>query len=300
MSHLETSILKTVAYFDIFDYPLTAFEIWQYLDQPTSLLSVQKALESESLSLETKHGFFFLPNREELISIRQERYKITDKKIKKLRLRLSLIQWLPGIRLICLANSIGSHNLRATSDNDLFIVTKKNQLWWVKLWSTLILKCAGLRPTARKSADRLCLSFLIDETALNLSSCRQDISDTYFTYWLTGLVPLYGDINVYHNLIKANSWLSTALPNWQIEKVKPPYRFTRAPHPSHIFSFISERCEKVVRKLQMRVMPDMLSKSANQSSSVIVSDSVLKLHAVDRRTLFQAEYNKRLTSLNLI
>lgn len=300
MSSLETSILKTVAYFDIFDYPLTAFEIWQYLEEQSSLLSVQNLLENGSLPLETKHGFFFLRGRETLISIRQDRYKITDKKIKKLRLRLSLIQWLPGIRLICLANSIGSHNLRTTSDNDLFIITKKNQLWWVKLWATFILKFAGLRPTTQKSADRLCLSFLIDETALDLSLCRLNSSDKYFTYWLIGLVPLYGDINVYHNFIKANTWLSQSVPNWSIEKFRPPYRFMTSSRASSPSSFLPKKLERLAQQGQMRVMPEALKKPANQSSSIIVSNCILKLHAVDRRAFFQTEYNKRLTSFNLI
>lgn len=300
MPSLEASILKTVAYFDIFDYPLTAFEIWQYLEESTDLLSIQKLLESKNLPIETKHGFFFLPNREHLVSTRQERYKATDKKVKKLRRRLSLIQWLPGIRLICLANSIGNHNLRSTSDNDLFIITKKGELWWIKFWATVILKLAGLRPTIKKSSDQLCLSFLIDESALELSQCRLIPTDKYFTYWLIGLVPLYGDINIYYNLLRTNSWLSRAVPNWKIEKSKPPYRFTGLSSFSQFSPALPGIIERIACSAQQKIMSRTLAKQANQNSGVIMTNAILKLHTTDRRPLFETEYNKRLTSLNLV
>lgn len=300
LTSLEISIVKTVAYFDIFDYPLTVFEIWQYLEKPIDFLSVQKLLEAGNIPLETKHGFFFLPGREPVITSRQERYKATDKKIKKLRRRLPLIQWLPGIRLICLANSIGSHNLRSTSDNDLFIITKKSELWWVKFWATVILKLTGLRPTIKKSSNQLCLSFLIDESALELSQCRLTPHDRYFTYWLIGLVPLYGDMNMYSNLLRTNIWLSQAIPNWKIEKSKPPYRFTGLSPFSRFSPALPKIVERIICSAQQKIVSRALTKQANHNSGVIMTNSILKLHTTDRRPLFESEHTKRLTSLNLV
>lgn len=299
MSSLETAIIKTVAYFDIFDYPLTAFEIWQYLGEASDLYSIQQALENNTLPLEKKWGFFFLQGRESIVTTRQERYKITDQKIKTLKKRLRLIQWLPGIRLICLANSIGSHNLRATSDNDLFIITNRGYVWLVKFWATSILKLLGFRPTIEHSADRLCLSFLVDESNLDLSTCRNP-ADPYFTYWLAGLVPLYGDITAYQQLLKANSWLPRELPNWSIEATSVPCRFSTRPSRIKKNTAIQKRLEEYSKRFQKTIMPQQLKAKANQTTDVIITDSMLKLHTADRRTYFQIQYHERLSALNLL
>lgn len=296
MSPLETAIFSTVAYFDIFDYPLTAFEIWQYLSEPTDFLTIQTRLSTSLPGLETKSGFFFLAGRSALITTRQDRYKLTNKKIKILKRRLRLITWLPSIRLVCLANSIGTHNLRASSDSDLFIITRAGQVWWVKLWATLILKICNLRPTQHHSADRLCLSFLIDDTALDLSACRQ-ANDRYFTYWLTGLVPLYGDLHVYEKLITANTWLKTALPNWSLMNTGPLYRYQAKMSQTKKIKPLQQKLETWAQRIQTHFMNPALKVKQTESTGVIISDHILKLHTTDRRNFFQTEYQKRLELL---
>ncbi len=299
MTTLETAILKTVAYFDIFDYPLTTFEIWQYLEQKTTLSEVITILQNSTLPLEKKFGFFFLPGRIELVAIRQERYRISDKKIKKLKRRLYLIQWLPGIELICLANNIGTHNLRRQSDNDLFIITRQGRLWTTKLWATLILALTHLRPTTKHNTDRLCLSFLIDDSALDLSSCRLE-TDAYFTYWLAGLVPLYGNQNLYKKLLNTNQWFSDALPNWSLVNNQPSYRFHKKITTSLPPKILKNFFETAAKYFHGKLMAKDLQTLANKNKQVIITDHILKLHTFDRRTYFQTEYDKRLTNLGLI
>lgn len=297
MSSLSTSILKTIAYFDIFDYPLTAFEIWQYLPEKSSLSAVTEALEDHNLPLEKKYGFYFLPGRQHIFEIRRERYLITNRKIKKTQRRLLFIQWLPGIRLICLANSIGSHNLRASSDSDLFIITKQERLWLTKLTATLIIKILGIRPTKNHSADRLCLSFLVDESNLNLTNCRFE-EDYYFTYWLAGLLPLYGDISYYQKLIKANQWLREELPNWRAA-AEPIRRFqSKVSQAFWSLSFLRS-LEKISQKLHWRVMSPTIKNLANKNQQVLISNHILKLHTVDRREYFKHEYHLRLQKIGI-
>lgn len=292
MSSLSQAIIKTVAYFDIFDYPLSTFEIWQYLSEKASLNEVIENIETNSLPLETKDGFVFLPGRAGLITVRRQRYLEADKKIKKAKHRLTLIQWLPGVQLICLANIIGSHNLRASSDTDLFIITKTNRLWLVKFCATIILKIFGLRPTATKNKDQLCLSFLIDDSALDLSLCQVE-NDYYFTYWLAGLLPLYGNSKIFEKLIEANSWLENKLPNWQTPNSQPRYYFQEQSKNNatiEIFNIL----ERFSKKIQKHIMSPNLRKLANHSKQVIINDHMLKLHTIDRREYFKSEYIKRL------
>ena len=68
---LEKSILETVAYFDIFSYPLTLVEIWKWLflkEANGLFISLNKIEEiiknSEAIKtlLEYKQGFYFFKN----------------------------------------------------------------------------------------------------------------------------------------------------------------------------------------------------------------------------------------------
>lgn len=289
------ALLSTIAFFDIFDYPLTSFEAWQFLPAPASLLDIEAALK-DSPGIEKGEGFFALPGRlAETAQERRKRYIATDAKIKKARRLIRLFSWLPWVRLICLANTIGTHNLRPGGDIDLFIVTKPGRLWLTKLFATAFTQLAGLRPRPGHIADTLCLSFLVDETALNLASFRS-ADDLYFTYWVAGLVPLYGNPAVYEKLIAANTWLKDALPNWTTACAEPRLRFTLAAKKSDWLAWLAA-LEKPARRLQEKIMSPTIKQIANLDSRVVISDHVLKLHTVDRREYFKAEHTRRLTRI---
>ncbi len=288
---LVSAILSTVAFFDIFDHPLTAFEIREYLPVAANLEEVMTALERSPLA--RAEGYFFLPGRENLPAVRRQRYIATDIKIKKARRRLRIFSWLPWIRLIALANVIGTHNLRPGGDTDLFIITRPGRLWLTKVCATIILKLSNLRPTPSHSADRLCLSFLVDEQSLNLSTFRLDNDDHYFAYWFASLVPLYGDPATYHKLIQNNTWLSEVLPNFPRERALPRLRFRHSNHKDWL-AFLGGMGERFARRIQSLFMAPAIRELANKDRRVVVTDHVLKLHTVDRRDYFKTEHAKRL------
>ncbi len=290
---LAQAIKTLVARFDIFDYPLTDFEIWQLVSEKASYCEVRKMLENPA-PLETTQGFYFLPNRIEIVETRQRRYRDAKRKIATARRRLGLISWLPWIRLITLANSIGSHNLKKESDIDLFVITKNNRVWLVKFIATTILALTGQRPSARKTADTLCLSFLTDESALDLSNCRLNEADWYFSYWLAGLVPLFGSPDAYEKLVAANPWLSKDLPNWQTACPVPQKRFTRSQRLAQSLS-LWNIFEKISKKMHLALLSSQLKNSSD--TSIIINDHMLKLHSLDRRAYFIASAKERLASL---
>ena len=90
MNELEKSILNTIFWFDIFDFPLTAREIYRYNFQfpiPNFQFSDFKEIleKSEELKkyIEKKYGFYFLKGKDNLVEIRKNRYLIAEKKYKK-------------------------------------------------------------------------------------------------------------------------------------------------------------------------------------------------------------------------
>ena len=91
--NLEKAIISVLVYHDLLDYPLTALEIFKYLDKSflkdhPSLFEVQTCLEKSPWLkniLEQKKGFYFIQGREKLAAKRISRRKIADKKWKKIQ-----------------------------------------------------------------------------------------------------------------------------------------------------------------------------------------------------------------------
>ena len=97
---IEEAIVKTIAFFDLFDYPLTIFELWQYCSIQCTLLEIQKILASNLLAkIQNKNGFYFMAGREEIIETRLRRYNITDKKYKRAILISRIFKIIPWIKI---------------------------------------------------------------------------------------------------------------------------------------------------------------------------------------------------------
>ncbi len=289
--NLRTAIITVLNRFDLFDFPLTDFEIWQFLPVKASFAEVRNALQ-ESKTIENKFGFYFLKNRSEIVEIRQERYRDSAEKIKIAQSRIRLFSWLPWIRLISLANIIGPNNIKPGSDLDLFIITKKNRAWMVKGLASFIFAVLNLRPTKRKSKNTICLSYVVDESALDLSNGLHNENDWYFSYWFIGLMPLYGSTQMYSKLCEANPWLYKMLPNWNLANSAPRKRFISKKISANTFSFWN-LFENMAHAFHMFVLARALREQANIGSSVIINNHVLKLHPGDRRDkLFKLEYER--------
>ena len=75
---LRDSVIRTVAYFDIFDYPLTRGEIWMYLVGASGTLG-ETDLAIDGLlaekKIEEKNGVVFFAGRKNIQKTREERYR---------------------------------------------------------------------------------------------------------------------------------------------------------------------------------------------------------------------------------
>jgi hypothetical protein len=82
LDHLGKAILCTVAYADVFDYPLTAAQIHRYLmGTATSRDRVNRALRADPWvrqRLEEHEGYYTLPGREDLVKLRQNRARVAS------------------------------------------------------------------------------------------------------------------------------------------------------------------------------------------------------------------------------
>lgn len=277
---LEQAILKMITFFDLFSYPLTAWEIKRYLDDRFSLLSILRVLKSSS-TIVSQDGFYFLLGRQENIVTRQKRHNYSQAKLKIAHRFSRLFSWCPTLRMIALANSIGQNNLRRESDLDFFIITSPGRIWLSRLYCTGLAKILNSRPTARNKQDKVCLSFYLASDRLNLTDLKLKDGDPYFEYWQRSLILLYNKNETYEKFLAANS------PDF-LEKLPSPLLEKRPRN------FLGSGLENLARRLQLMIMPEALKQKMNQGQGVVINDQILKLYLVDRRQEFFDKYEEKL------
>lgn len=276
---LAAAILRPLVFLDLFDYPLTSYEIWRYLDKRLPLnLIVEAARVLIPEVIQEKDGFYFLSGRQEIVEIRKIRYNYSCHKIKKAKRFARAFALLPFVKTIAVANFIGDHNLRAEGDIDFFIITSARRIWLSRLFCAGLAKLLNSRPTAEKKRDKICLSFYIAQDRLDIRDLALSNDDPYFYYWLRGLLPIYNHDNSYQQFLAANGLVDN--------DSQPPTRFNN-------YSFWGDRLEKIAKVLQLKIMSPALRRAMNNSDGVYISDSVLKLYLGDRRRLFAEKFKSK-------
>lgn len=297
-NNLEKSVLATIAYFDVFDYPLTVGEIWKWLysekteaNSPT-IGEIWKILENSQLLkslVQSSRGFYFLKNREELLDIREARYILSLKKIKRAGRVVGFLKFISGIKMIALCNSLAWTNAREESDIDFFIITEKSKIWTTRFWAAGFLQIFGLRPNKKNNKDKICLSFFVDEESLDLEPLAVGEPDIYLIYWAAQLQPLFDRGGVYQKFWQANFWIKKFLPNI----------FPRD-EAQKINKDRSRKIglgEKFFRWLQLKMLPKNLKEMVNCDSRVVITDKILKFHANDRREEYKKMWEEKLAKL---
>lgn len=307
---IREAIVKTIAFFDLFDYPLTEFELWQLINIRCEFSEWQKFLHSDNAldSIEQKNGFYFLFGRSETIKIRMKRYCYTDRKFKRAMKIARIFKIVPWIKMIAVGNIIGTHNLKQESDIDLFIITEDKRIWLTRFFCAGLMKLLGLRPKEGKEQDKICLNFYVSTKAMDLKELMLQTdkgNDVYFIYWLVGLAPVYDIGSVYKRFINANNWVKEYLPNWScLGRIKTEKQgdtdkgFFLFYHD--IVDLLLGGLEQNVGKFQLKKMPSDLKEMMNKDTRVVVNDQILKLHVKDRREEYRHEWRKRIVDVELL
>ena len=283
---LSAAIIKKIAFFDLFNYPLTAYEIRKELNSEIEQEKIIKILSQEIVlpiairKIEGKNGFYFLVGREQILSDRQKRYNYSYRKIKIARRFARVFSFCPFVQAIALANSIGGHNLRDESDIDFFIITSARRIWLSRLYCAGLAKILNRRPTENNKKDKLCLSFYVSEDRLDLSDLKLKGEDPYFDCWRRSLVLLYNRNEAYKNFLSANFGSGDKYANAKISKFL-------------FFTFL----EKIAKKWQLAVMSPLLRAKMNDSDGVVINDKILKLYTHDRRREYAEKYGNKIREI---
>lgn len=202
---LEQAILQTVAYVDMYDFPLTVEEIHRYLiSVKASLAEVKQTLETSRMvksRLGRKGGYFYLDGRDEIVDIRQKRTQKSAKIWLHAMYYGRLISAIPYVSMVAVTGSLAVNNIDSKADIDYLIVTDVGRLWLCRAMVILLVRQAARRGIA------LCPNYFLSERALSFAE-----RNLYSAHEIVQMVPISG-MKVYQQLLEANRWVSVFLPN---------------------------------------------------------------------------------------
>lgn len=299
---LSDSILKTIAFFDLFEFPLTAPEIKDHLyqfDRPLHIKEVEGTLRQmmEEGKLEAIKDYFVLKNRTNLVETRKTRKFIAEKLWNRVKLYSAWMQRMPFIRMIAVCNNLSTDNVDEKSDIDLFVVAEPGHLWTARFFMTCLLHFFGVRRHGSHIAGRFCLSFFMTTNKLNIGELQISPEDPYLAYWTQTLTPIYGE-SMYEEFKKVNgSWLKESYGLFFLDFARRHLYFL----PENRFKQFLEKCfgnwfETLLKKtLKKKTLESQQKLGPNPS--VIVSDDILKFHNEDRRQEFLEKWKIKFDSL---
>ena len=285
--NLAEAVLRTFAFFDTFNYPLTPFEAWHFCAQKTDFSSVLAVLSEDFLAirLAQKNGFYFLCGREELVEKRREFSGLAEKKMRRARWVACLWRFVPGLKGVAVCNNF---YYRPDSDIDLFVITAKDSLWLTRFLATVIAQISGLRRYRQNISNQVCLSFFVSEEGTDLSPLLIPGGDPYFIFWFAFLDPIFDD-GVFQNFWESNQEIRAALPNFQNFQAAP---FRALASRRHFL--LAKKFDDFFRQLQKKRMEKKTRQPDNEATGVVISDAVLKFHEQDRRREFRTRFENNL------
>lgn len=204
---LKNSVIKTLLYYDLFNYPLKVEEVYSFLGTnsitPQDVLTTLHTLVGQRQVFQ--HGdFFSLQNDEANIIRRVKGNQCAERHADLAYKQARLISRFPFVRGVMASGSFSKGYMDEKSDLDFFIVTSPGRLWIAR---TLIVMFK--RIFYFNSHKYFCCNYFIDTNHLEIEE-----KNLFTATELATLVPLYG-ANVYENLIADNPWILGFFPNYK-------------------------------------------------------------------------------------
>lgn len=202
---LSESILRTILYYDIFNYPLKAEEVYQFL--PINH-STKQRVEQELKDLSSKgylyqfDDLFCAQNKKELIDRRRKGNAEAEKLLAVARAKGKFISGFPFVRGVLASGSLSKGYMDENSDLDFFIITKPGRLWVARMILVLY-----KRIFLFNSHKYFCVNYFVDSDHLEIE--EQNI---FTATELATVIPLC-NADLYTNLYQRNGWLTVFFPN---------------------------------------------------------------------------------------
>lgn len=210
---IQTSILKTLCYADVFHYPLTFSELWRYLIAPfpISKQDLREVLEQDYRWGERRGNFYFLKGRSEIVGRRKKRMWYSKRKMVKARNAARLLSFIPTIKMIAVSGSLAMDNSRQGDDIDFFIITRPHSLWITRLLVfTVLFLARRLRRKGKPERDTICPNMFVSSDHMAIGEGERDL---FVAHEIAQLKMLLNREAIYERFLIENLWIVRFLPH---------------------------------------------------------------------------------------
>jgi len=200
----DQNILKTLGYFDIFNYPLTREEIYLFHPDHSGTSSIDAAiinLLEEKVIFEFSN-FFSLQNDCTIAEKRRKGNSLAIGQMETARKVAALLSKFPFVKAIAVSGSLSKNVATENSDIDFFIVTEANRLWIARTIMHLYKKITFL--TGRQ--HWFCMNYYVDEAEPEITE-----KNIFTAMEIVTLVPLWGKKSMSH-FFSGNAWAKKYFP----------------------------------------------------------------------------------------
>jgi hypothetical protein len=201
---VEEAVVRTLAYADVFGFPLDLEEVVRYCMAPAGtrdeiLNAVEGLLDRGIVEAHGRYRFLF--GRRSTVFTRRHLARSSEQGWRVARRWASVIWMLPFVRMVAVTGSLAANALGEEHDIDFMIAVQPGRLWITRALCLLVWR------VARLAGVRLCPNYYVTTDALTFTQ-----RDLYTARKLAQMAPLHGR-NVASQLWLSNRWCLDFLPN---------------------------------------------------------------------------------------
>ncbi len=202
---IRKDILATLAYFEMFDYPLKKKEIFSFLGHCNDYLEFDNALTTllKDYAIFKLGDLYSLKNDFQQVVRRNNGNERAAKMLKKADRAAAIIAAFPFVKGVAISGSLSKYFADEHSDIDFFVITTANRLWIARTFLHIFKKFTFLI----RRQHSFCMNYFIDEEQPVILE-----KNIYTAVEIATIMPLYGTI-VFDQFFEENKWANNFLPN---------------------------------------------------------------------------------------
>ena len=235
MYRLSRDIVETLAYYDVLEFPLSAFEVWKHLitltqdARPSSYFEVLTTLKGECSrgAIEEHAGFYFLPGRKFLVRERIRKEKISVSKLRRVKRLARLIRHVPYVRFVGATGSLSLKHGDVESDWDLFVVLRAGKIWTGRKWRH-----------GKWVRNRACLNYYVADTNLEIGT-----QDLFSAHEYRFMIPLF-HYALFQRFELRNRWIARFKPNFSLSEIPTLWSISDPRERHSPRSFLERWCDR--------------------------------------------------------
>jgi hypothetical protein len=205
LTPLQSAILKTLFYFDIFHYPLTTEELEKCCLSENPVKTEFKAALNylvEKKYIGQKNGYYMASPDENILLQRLEGNKRAEQMMKKSFFYSKLISRFPFVEAVFISGSLAKGCVDKKGDVDYFVIARPGRLWVCRTLLMLFKKIFLFN-----SRKYFCINYFIDSDHLTIPD-----QNLFTATEIAFLKPVYNPA-VCKRFLEQNKWVRVYYPS---------------------------------------------------------------------------------------